>query len=54
MRRTAGDVWRDETVSMTGKQFDPVAVEAFVAEEATLRQMVALKRTTPQSKGVLP
>ena len=54
-RRAASfDIARDEIVSMTGKQFDPVAVEAFVADEATLRQMVALKCTTPQSKGVLP
>lgn len=54
-RRAASfDTAREEIISMTGKQFDPVAVEAFVAEEATLRQMVALKCTTPQSKGVLP
>lgn len=28
---------------MSGTQFDPVAVEAFLAEEPTLREMVALK-----------
>ncbi len=34
---------REEIVSMAGKQFDPLAVEAFLAEEASLREMVALK-----------
>jgi response regulator RpfG family c-di-GMP phosphodiesterase len=28
---------------MSGSQFDPLAVEAFIQEEATLRKMVALK-----------
>ena len=49
-----GDVARDEIVRMRGAQFDPLAVEAFLAEEATLRQMVALKCTTQQPKGDLP
>lgn len=32
-----------EIVSMSGTQFDPVAVRAFLAEEVTLRKMVAAK-----------
>lgn len=31
---------RDEIVGMSGKQFDPQAVAAFMAEETTLRKMV--------------
>jgi HD-GYP domain-containing protein (c-di-GMP phosphodiesterase class II) len=34
---------RDEIVSMSVIQFDPVAVQAFLAEETTLREMVAAK-----------
>jgi putative nucleotidyltransferase with HDIG domain len=34
---------RSEIVRQSGTQFDPQAVEVFVAEEATLREMVALK-----------
>ncbi|MDP2760571.1 MAG: HD domain-containing phosphohydrolase [Sideroxyarcus sp.] len=34
---------RDEIVKMSGTQFDPAAVQAFLAEEATLREMVAEK-----------
>lgn len=34
---------KEEIVSMTGIQFDPLAVEVFLAEEASLREMVALK-----------
>ena len=34
---------RDEIVRMSGTQFDPAAVQAFLAEEATLREMVAEK-----------
>lgn len=37
------DAARDEIVRLSGSQFDPLAVEAFLAEEATLREMVALK-----------
>ncbi len=33
---------------MGGTQFDPLAVEAFLAEEASLRQMVALKCMTAE------
>jgi HD-GYP domain-containing protein (c-di-GMP phosphodiesterase class II) len=32
-----------EIVSMSGTQFDPVAVQAFLSEETTLREMVASK-----------
>lgn len=34
---------RDEIVSLSGIQFDPLAVQAFLAEEATLREMVEAK-----------
>lgn len=34
---------RDEIVSLSGMQFDPLAVQAFLAEEATLREMVEAK-----------
>jgi len=53
-RGASFDLARDEIARMKGTQFDPLAVDAFLADEATLRQMVALKCTTSQSKGVLP
>lgn len=34
---------RDEITRMSGTQFDPLAVQAFLAEEATLREMVEAK-----------
>lgn len=34
---------RDEIARMSGTQFDPLAVQAFLAEEKTLREMVAAK-----------
>ncbi len=37
------DAARAEIARMSGTQFDPVAVEAFLAEEDTLRDMVAVK-----------
>ena len=37
------DQARAEIVKMSGTQFDPAAVQAFLAEEATLREMVAAK-----------
>ena len=37
------DQARAEIVKMSGSQFDPVAVQAFLAEEAALREMVAVK-----------
>lgn len=37
------DVAREEITRMKGRQFDPEAVEAFLAEEAVLRHMVAMK-----------
>jgi hypothetical protein len=43
-RRGAGfDAARAEMLSVSGTQLDPLALEAFVAEEATLREMVDLK-----------
>lgn len=33
----------DEIAGMSGKQFDPLAVQAFMAEEKTLREMVEAK-----------
>ena len=37
------DQARAEIIRMSGTQFDPLAVQAFLAEEATLREMVAGK-----------
>src|SRR5574338_418595 len=37
------DTAKAEILRTTGSQFDPLAVEAFVQEEATLREMVAVK-----------
>ncbi|MDH4235085.1 MAG: HD domain-containing protein, partial [Gallionella sp.] len=37
------DQARAEIVKMSGTQFDPVAVQAFLAEETTLREMVDAK-----------
>ncbi len=37
------DEAKEEILRAAGRQFDPLAVEAFVAEEATLRAMVAVK-----------
>lgn len=37
------DTAKAEIMRLSGVQFDPVAVEAFVAEEAELREMVELK-----------
>lgn len=41
------DQARAEIVKMSGTQFDPVAVQAFLAEETTLREMVAAKCMQP-------
>ena len=41
------DEARAEILTQAGKQFDPIAVEAFVAEEVTLREMTGHKCTTP-------
>lgn len=37
------DAAREEFMGQSGSQLDPLAVEAFLAEEAVLREMVALK-----------
>ena len=37
------DMARDEIARMSGSQFDPLAVQAFLVEESTLREMVAAK-----------
>jgi len=37
------DVAKDEIVKLSGQQFDPQAVEAFLAEEIVLREMVGMK-----------
>lgn len=39
----AFDAARAEILALSGSQFDPLALEAFVAEENTLREMVELK-----------
>ena len=41
------DTARDEIMRFAGAQFDPAAVEAFLAEEPVLREMVAMKCATP-------
>ncbi len=41
------DAARDEIVRFAGTQFDPAAVEAFLAEEPVLREMVAAKCGMP-------
>ncbi len=48
----AFDAARDEIQRMAGSQFDPRAVAAFVAEEQTLKEMVALKCGTASLKGL--
>jgi putative nucleotidyltransferase with HDIG domain len=39
---------RDEIVRMSGAQFDPAAVKAFLAEEATFREMAEAKCVLPR------
>lgn len=48
------DQARDEITRMSGTQFDPLAVQAFLAEETTLREMVAAKCMQPQDPAVSP
>ncbi|MFZ5524267.1 MAG: HD-GYP domain-containing protein [Pseudomonadota bacterium] len=43
---------RDEIVSMSGTQFDPLAVQAFLAEEKTLREMVQAKCMLPRDPTI--
>jgi HD-GYP domain-containing protein (c-di-GMP phosphodiesterase class II) len=43
---------RDEIVRMSGTQFDPIAVQAFLAEEKTLRDMVDSKCMLPADLDV--
>jgi putative nucleotidyltransferase with HDIG domain len=43
---------RAEIVRMSGSQFDPLAVRAFLSEEPTLREMARLKITVPTA--ILP
>jgi HD-GYP domain-containing protein (c-di-GMP phosphodiesterase class II) len=45
------DQAKAEIVNMSGAQFDPAAVQAFLAEETTLREMVAAKCMQPDSPG---
>lgn len=53
--RTAGsfEQARDEIVKMSGTQFDPAAVQAFLAEETTLREMVEAKCMQPHDPAIL-
>ena len=46
------DEARAEIVKMSGTQFDPVAVQAFLAEETTLREMVAAKCMQPNDPDI--
>ena len=43
---------REEIVRMSGTQFDPVAVQAFLAEEAALREMVEAKCLQPNNSDI--
>ncbi|OFZ71446.1 MAG: response regulator [Betaproteobacteria bacterium RBG_16_64_9] len=43
------DAAKGEIVALAGKQFDPAAVQAFLAEEVTLRDMVSVKCAEPAS-----
>ncbi|MBI1424294.1 MAG: HD domain-containing protein [Gammaproteobacteria bacterium] len=45
---------RDEIAGMSGKQFDPQAVEAFMAEETTLRKMVEDMCMQSHDPAILP
>lgn len=45
---------RDEIVIMSGTQFDPVAVQAFLAEEAILREMVEAKCMQSRDPAITP
>lgn len=42
------DTAKSEIVNMSGSQFDPAAVEVFLAEEERLREMVALQCIQPK------
>lgn len=46
------DQARAEIVNMSGTQFDPVAVQAFLAEEITLHEMVAAKCMPPNDPDI--
>ncbi|MBX3646328.1 MAG: HD-GYP domain-containing protein [Rhodocyclaceae bacterium] len=48
------DAAKAEIVRMSGSQFDPLAVAAFLAEETTLRNMVALKCTAVSIPAMVP
>ncbi|WP_435626500.1 HD-GYP domain-containing protein [Candidatus Ferrigenium straubiae] len=43
---------RDEIVRMSGAQFDPVAVQVFLAEEATFREMAEAKCIVPHDLAI--
>lgn len=42
----------DEIIRMSGTQFDPLAVQAFLAEEKTLREMVEAKCMQPRDPSI--
>jgi len=46
------DQARTEIIKMSGTQFDPVAVQAFLAEEAALREMVMVKCMLPHNSDI--
>lgn len=48
------DAARDEMLRQSGAQFDPEVMKIFLAEEATLRNMVALKCGTAEAHLPLP
>ncbi len=48
------DQARDEIAALSGKQFDPQAVQVFLAEEITLRRMVEEKCMQSRDPSILP
>jgi response regulator RpfG family c-di-GMP phosphodiesterase len=52
--RLSFEAARAEIMRQAGNQFDPRAVDAFLVEDATLRQMVALKCAADPLRGAAP
>jgi len=48
------DQARAEIIRMSGTQFDPAAVQTFLAEESTLREMVEAKCMQPHDSDISP
>lgn len=48
------DVAKTEILQMSGKQFDPKAIEGFLEAESIFREMVSLKCGTAATVDILP